>query len=45
MLEWKEWEERQRTRKGIDEYDEVAMWVYPRYQAALRSFSPRIRIS
>ncbi|EYF06510.1 ATP-dependent helicase [Chondromyces apiculatus] len=32
------WEEAQRSGKGIDEYDEVAMLVYPRYQAALRSF-------
>jgi DNA helicase-2/ATP-dependent DNA helicase PcrA len=33
-----EWEEAQRQSKGIDDYDEVAMLVYPRYQAALRSF-------
>jgi DNA helicase-2/ATP-dependent DNA helicase PcrA len=33
-----EWEEAQRKGKGLDDYDEVAMLVYPRYQAALRSF-------
>jgi DNA helicase-2/ATP-dependent DNA helicase PcrA len=33
-----EWEEAQRQSKGVDDYDEVAMLVYPRYQAALRSF-------
>src|SRR6185369_1544806 len=33
-----QWEEQQRRGKGIDDYDEVAMLVYPRYQAALRTF-------
>src|SRR6185369_5353001 len=33
-----EWEEQQRKGRGIDDYDEVSMLVYPRYQAALRSF-------
>lgn len=33
-----EWEDQQRKGKGLDEYDELAMLVYPRYQAALRSF-------
>jgi DNA helicase-2/ATP-dependent DNA helicase PcrA len=33
-----EWEDAQRKGPGIDDYDEVAMLVYPRYQAALRSF-------
>ena len=33
-----EWEEQQRKSKGLDDYDELAMLVYPRYQAALRSF-------
>jgi ATP-dependent DNA helicase Rep len=33
-----EWEEAQRQGKGIDDYDEVAMLVYPRYQAALHGF-------
>jgi DNA helicase-2/ATP-dependent DNA helicase PcrA len=33
-----EWEEAQRNGKGLDDYDEVAMLVYPRYQAQLRSF-------
>ena len=33
-----EWEEAQRKGKGIDDYDEIAMLVYPRYQAALRGF-------
>jgi DNA helicase-2/ATP-dependent DNA helicase PcrA len=32
------WEEQQRKGKGIDDYDEIAMLVYPRYQAALRTF-------
>jgi DNA helicase-2/ATP-dependent DNA helicase PcrA len=38
FLEAEAWEERQRKGKGVDDYDEVAMLVYPRYQAALRSF-------
>jgi ATP-dependent DNA helicase Rep len=38
FLTVEEWEDRQRKGKGVDDYDEVAMWVYPRYQAALRSF-------
>ncbi|MEO7328729.1 MAG: UvrD-helicase domain-containing protein [Minicystis sp.] len=38
FLEAEAWEERQRQGKGVDDYDEVAMLVYPRYQAALRSF-------
>jgi ATP-dependent DNA helicase Rep len=33
-----EWEEAQRQSKGLDDYDEISMLVYPRYQAALRSF-------
>jgi ATP-dependent DNA helicase Rep len=33
-----EWEEQQRKGRGLDDYDEIAMLVYPRYQAALRSF-------
>src|SRR3954471_16607601 len=33
-----EWEDAQRKSKGLDDYDEVAMLVYPRYQAALRGF-------
>jgi DNA helicase-2/ATP-dependent DNA helicase PcrA len=32
-----EWEDAQRAGKGVDDYDEVAMLVFPRYQAALRS--------
>ena len=32
-----EWEEQQRKGRGLDDYDEVAMLVYPRYQAALRT--------
>ncbi len=32
------WEEAQRQSRGIDDYDEVAMLVYPRYIAALRAF-------
>ncbi|HVY49395.1 MAG TPA: UvrD-helicase domain-containing protein, partial [Minicystis sp.] len=31
------WREKQRSGPGIDDYDEIAMEVYPRYQAALRS--------
>ena len=31
------WEEAQRKSKGIDEYDEIAMLVYPRYLAGLRT--------
>jgi DNA helicase-2/ATP-dependent DNA helicase PcrA len=38
FLTAEEWEEQQRNGKGIDDYDEVSMLVYPRYQAALRSF-------
>jgi ATP-dependent DNA helicase Rep len=38
FLEGEAWEEAQRKGKGIDEYDEIAMIVYPRYQAALRAF-------
>jgi ATP-dependent DNA helicase Rep len=38
FLEVEAWEERQRKGRGIDDYDEVAMLVYPRYQSALRSF-------
>ena len=33
-----EWEDAQRKGKGLDDYDEVSMLVYPRYQAQLRSF-------
>jgi ATP-dependent DNA helicase Rep len=33
-----EWEAKQRAGKGIDDYDEISMIVYPRYQAALRAF-------
>jgi DNA helicase-2/ATP-dependent DNA helicase PcrA len=32
------WAEEQRNTKGIDEYDEIAMMLYPRYQAALKGF-------
>ena len=38
FLTAEEWEEAQRNGKGVDDYDEVSMLVYPRYQAALRSF-------
>jgi DNA helicase-2/ATP-dependent DNA helicase PcrA len=38
FLTAEEWEEQQRNGKGIDDYDEVSMLVYPRYQAALRGF-------
>jgi DNA helicase-2/ATP-dependent DNA helicase PcrA len=30
--------EAQRRSRGVDDYDEIAMLVYPRYQAALRGF-------
>jgi DNA helicase-2/ATP-dependent DNA helicase PcrA len=33
-----EWADNQRKGKGIDDYDEIAMIVYPHYLAALRSF-------
>jgi DNA helicase-2/ATP-dependent DNA helicase PcrA len=33
-----EWEDAQRKGRGLDDYDEIAMLVYPRYQAALRAF-------
>ncbi|HEY4120142.1 MAG TPA: UvrD-helicase domain-containing protein, partial [Byssovorax sp.] len=38
FLDVEEWEQQQREGPGIDEYDEIAMQVYPRYQAQLRSF-------
>ena len=38
FLTVEQWEEAQRKGKGIDEYDEIAMLVYPRYEAALRTF-------
>src|SRR4051812_47078510 len=33
-----EWREAQAKGRGVDDYDEISMLVYPRYQAALRSF-------
>ncbi len=33
-----EWLERQRKGRGVDEYDEISMLVYPKYLAALRTF-------
>jgi DNA helicase-2/ATP-dependent DNA helicase PcrA len=38
FLTAEEWEDQQRKSKGVDDYDEVSMLVYPRYQAALRTF-------
>ena len=38
FLEPEAWTEAQRKGKGLDEYDEIAMLVYPRYIAALRGF-------
>ncbi|MCC6552957.1 MAG: UvrD-helicase domain-containing protein [Polyangiaceae bacterium] len=38
FMEPEEWAEAQRRGKGLDEYDEIAMLVYPRYIAALRAF-------
>ena len=32
------WEAQQQKGKGVDDYDEISMLVYPRYQAALRTF-------
>ncbi|MFO0755983.1 MAG: UvrD-helicase domain-containing protein [Byssovorax sp.] len=37
FLDAEAWEERQRKGRGVDDYDEVSMLVYPRYIAALRS--------
>ncbi|MDC0740097.1 ATP-dependent helicase [Polyangium mundeleinium] len=33
-----EWLEKQRKGRGVDEYDEISMLVYPKYLAALRTF-------
>jgi len=33
-----EWLDKQRKGKGVDEYDEISMLVYPKYLAALRTF-------
>ncbi|AKT43921.1 ATP-dependent DNA helicase Rep [Chondromyces crocatus] len=38
FVEAEAWAESQRKGKGLDEYDEIAMLVYPRYIAALRAF-------
>jgi ATP-dependent DNA helicase Rep len=38
FLDAEQWAEQQRNSKGIDEYDEISMLVYPRYMAALRAF-------
>ncbi|WP_437526751.1 UvrD-helicase domain-containing protein [Sorangium sp. So ce726] len=38
FLDAETWAEAQRQGKGIDDYDEISMLVYPRYMAALRSF-------
>ncbi|MEZ4310666.1 MAG: UvrD-helicase domain-containing protein [Polyangiaceae bacterium] len=33
-----EWAEEQRKSRGLDDYDEIASIVYPKYQSALKSF-------
>ncbi len=38
FLEPEEWLEQQRNGLGVDEYDELAMLVYPRYREQLRAF-------
>ncbi|WP_437673725.1 ATP-dependent helicase [Sorangium sp. So ce131] len=38
FLDPESWAEAQRQGKGIDDYDEISMLVYPRYMAALRGF-------
>jgi DNA helicase-2/ATP-dependent DNA helicase PcrA len=38
FLEPEAWADAQRKGKGLDDYDEIAMLVYPRYIAALRAF-------
>jgi ATP-dependent DNA helicase Rep len=38
FLDAETWEQQQREGRGLDDYDEIAMLVYPRYQAALRAF-------
>jgi len=38
FLDPEAWTDAQRKGKGLDEYDEIAMLVYPRYIAALRGF-------
>jgi DNA helicase-2/ATP-dependent DNA helicase PcrA len=38
FLEPEEWLEQQRNGRGIDEYDEISMLVYPKYLSALRTF-------
>lgn len=38
FLEPEEWLEKQRKSRGVDDYDEISMVVYPKYLAALRAF-------
>jgi len=38
FLEPEAWLEKQRNSRGVDEYDEISMLVYPRYLAQLRAF-------
>jgi DNA helicase-2/ATP-dependent DNA helicase PcrA len=38
FLEPEGWMERARNTRGVDEYDEISMLVYPKYLAALRNF-------
>jgi len=38
FLDPETWAERQRNARGLDDYDEAAMLLYPKYIAALRSF-------
>ena len=38
FLDAAEWSARERQTRGLDDYDEIASIVYPKYQAALRAF-------
>ncbi len=38
FLEPEEWIEKQRKSRGVDDYDEISMLVYPKYLSALRAF-------
>jgi ATP-dependent DNA helicase Rep len=37
FMEPEEWLEKQRKSRGVDDYDEISMLVYPKYLAALRA--------
>ncbi|MBK8252048.1 MAG: UvrD-helicase domain-containing protein [Polyangiaceae bacterium] len=38
FLDADEWAKRERESRGLDDYDEIASIVYPKYQSALKSF-------